>query len=166
MIQRIVIIQRAISLCQQIDEEIQSNQYIQARDHSLQTLSIIELLTSLTSHPTNTTLTRHLKVCIDVLNYITTCSLLNESLNLPLITSQVEIKESNEYKGEEEKMKYSQIIGSDDAKQTLYENIVLPLSLSTSVRQEIFRGVRSSGGNVLLFGPPGTGSILRFSHDC
>jgi ATP-dependent 26S proteasome regulatory subunit len=52
---------------------------------------------------------------------------------------------------------FDNIVGSQDAKHALYENLVLPLSMSTTDRKKIFQGVLSGGGNVLLYGPPGTG---------
>lgn len=52
---------------------------------------------------------------------------------------------------------FDSIIGSHDAKLALYENLILPLSLSARDRKKIFQGVLAGGGNVLLYGPPGTG---------
>lgn len=52
---------------------------------------------------------------------------------------------------------FDNIIGSNDAKLALYENLILPLSMSATDRKKIFQGVLSGGGNVLLYGPPGTG---------
>jgi SpoVK/Ycf46/Vps4 family AAA+-type ATPase len=52
---------------------------------------------------------------------------------------------------------FDSIIGSQDAKLSLYENLILPLSMTTKDRNKIFQGVLSGGGNVLLYGPPGTG---------
>jgi ATP-dependent Zn protease len=58
------------------------------------------------------------------------------------------------------KVKFSDIIGCDDAKQSLFENIVLPLTMNKSHRSILFAGIRGGTGNVLLHGPPGTGKTL------
>ena len=52
---------------------------------------------------------------------------------------------------------FDNIIGSQDAKLALYENLILPLSMSAADRRRVFQGVLAGGGNVLLYGPPGTG---------
>lgn len=52
---------------------------------------------------------------------------------------------------------FDSIIGSPEAKLALYENLILPLSMSSVDRRKIFQGVLAGGGNVLLYGPPGTG---------
>eukprot|EP01034_Spumella_vulgaris_P028175 gene28175-34991_t len=55
---------------------------------------------------------------------------------------------------------FDRIVGCDLAKQMLYENIVLPLSLSGDEKRTFFTGIRAGTGNVLLHGPPGTGKTL------
>jgi AAA+ superfamily predicted ATPase len=52
------------------------------------------------------------------------------------------------------------VIGNEAAKQVLYDNVVLPLNLSDEIRRTLFTGIRSGVGNVLLFGPPGTGKTM------
>jgi hypothetical protein len=47
---------------------------------------------------------------------------------------------------------FSDIIGNDTTKQALYENIVLPLTLSVKIKRQIFAGIRGGSGNVLLHG--------------
>ena len=50
---------------------------------------------------------------------------------------------------------FENIIGNQDAKQALYENVVLPLSFSPALKKVVFAGIRKGAGNVLLHGPPG-----------
>ena len=55
---------------------------------------------------------------------------------------------------------FESIIGSQDAKLALYENLILPLSMTAVDRKKVFQGVLAGGGNVLLYGPPGNGKTL------
>lgn len=52
-------------------------------------------------------------------------------------------------------MAWSEIAGLKEAKQTLMEAVVLPLT-----RPDLFTGLRSAPKGILLFGPPGTGKSL------
>ena len=53
------------------------------------------------------------------------------------------------------KVKFSDIIGMKDMKQTLYEIIVVP-----TIRPDLFTGIRKPQRGILLFGPPGTGKTM------
>ena len=53
------------------------------------------------------------------------------------------------------KVKFSDIIGMQDMKQTLYEIIVVP-----TIRPDLFTGIRKPQRGILLFGPPGTGKTM------
>ena len=53
------------------------------------------------------------------------------------------------------KVKFSDIIGMEEMKQTLYEIIVVP-----TIRPDLFTGIRKPQRGILLFGPPGTGKTL------
>lgn len=55
---------------------------------------------------------------------------------------------------------FQNIIGNIDAKQLLFENVVLPMILPVQCKVRIFRGIRGGCSNVLLYGPPGTGKTL------
>jgi len=55
---------------------------------------------------------------------------------------------------------FKSIVGSFEVKQSLFESVVLPLSLSKSIRSRVFQGIRSSCSNILLYGPPGCGKSL------
>ncbi|CAM9417750.1 unnamed protein product [Scytosiphon promiscuus] len=57
----------------------------------------------------------------------------------------------------ENALAFDSIVGNSAAKRALFEHVVLPLKLSDEARSAIFVGIRSSGSNVLLHGPPGTG---------
>ena len=52
-------------------------------------------------------------------------------------------------------VKFSDIIGMNDMKQTLYEIIVVP-----TIRPDLFTGIRKPQRGILLFGPPGTGKTM------
>ena len=52
-------------------------------------------------------------------------------------------------------VKFSDIIGMKDMKQTLYEIIIIP-----TIRPDLFTGIRKPQRGILLFGPPGTGKTL------
>ena len=53
------------------------------------------------------------------------------------------------------KIKFSDIIGMQEMKQTLYEIIVVP-----TIRPDLFTGIRKPQRGILLFGPPGTGKTM------
>ena len=53
------------------------------------------------------------------------------------------------------KVKFSDIIGMNEMKQTLYEIIVVP-----TIRPDLFTGIRKPQRGILLFGPPGTGKTM------
>lgn len=50
---------------------------------------------------------------------------------------------------------FDDIVGNDFAKQSLYENVVLPFQLPLEIRRHVLHGIRRCHGNVLLYGPPG-----------
>ena len=52
-------------------------------------------------------------------------------------------------------VKFSDIIGMKEMKQTLYEIIIIP-----TIRPDLFTGIRKPQRGILLFGPPGTGKTL------
>ena len=52
-------------------------------------------------------------------------------------------------------VKFSDIIGMKDMKQTLYEIIIIP-----TIRPDLFTGIRKPQRGILLFGPPGTGKTI------
>ena len=53
------------------------------------------------------------------------------------------------------KVKFNDIIGMQEMKQTLYEIIVVP-----TIRPDLFTGIRKPQRGILLFGPPGTGKTM------
>ena len=53
------------------------------------------------------------------------------------------------------KVKFNDIIGMKEMKQTLYEIIVVP-----TIRPDLFTGIRKPQRGILLFGPPGTGKTM------
>ncbi|CAM9242807.1 unnamed protein product, partial [Laminaria digitata] len=57
----------------------------------------------------------------------------------------------------DDSLTFDSIVGNATAKRALFEHVVLPLKLSEEARNSLFAGIRSSGNNVLLHGPPGTG---------
>ena len=61
-----------------------------------------------------------------------------------------------------QKILFENIMGNRDAKQALYENVVLPLSFSAALKRVVFAGIRKGAGNVLLYGPPGI--LFEYSH--
>ena len=52
-------------------------------------------------------------------------------------------------------VKFSDIIGMEEMKKTLYEIIIVP-----SIRPDFFTGIRKPQRGILLFGPPGTGKTM------
>lgn len=53
---------------------------------------------------------------------------------------------------------FKDVIGNNDAKKALFENLVVPIRLKGKVKEELLVGVRKIGKNsLILHGPPGTG---------
>ena len=63
------------------------------------------------------------------------------------IESEIMVKNPN--------VKFSDIIGMNDMKQTLHEIIIVP-----TIRPDFFTGIRKPQRGILLFGPPGTGKTM------
>lgn len=148
----------AFQLSEQISSEIEKGNYLHARDYSLQLSSILHLLFQLFC--INSSFKRKIDLCSQALKIISSnLNQLQESLHSSVREENKStiIIPSADPIIHRHNINYTNIIGSEDAKQILYENIVLPLSLSNSLRCQLFQGIRSSVGNVLLFGPPGTG---------
>ena len=61
---------------------------------------------------------------------------------------------------------FHDIIGCIEAKQSLFESVILPYKIkSTIVRNMLFGGIRQGSSNVLLYGPPGNyHHLLVFSN--
>jgi len=55
---------------------------------------------------------------------------------------------------------FSAIIGNEAAKSSLWDNVILPFTLDSNLRSRYLTGIRSSPGNVILFGPPGCAKTL------
>jgi ATP-dependent 26S proteasome regulatory subunit len=173
-----------VNLSKLILDAISNRNYDSARDYTLQIISIFNLFIVITknigSTPTvassartplrvvvmNENVKKIFKICLEavekVLLQLTGYLQISSSALIPssgpavskVLSTQNKITHSSSVLRE---ISFQNIIGSDDAKQILYENVILPLSLSASMRSQIFQGIRATVGNVLLFGPPGTG---------
>lgn len=178
-----------VRLSRLVLEGISHEDYDSARDHTLQLISILNLCTLMIkpttkNHHSTTTLRtpndesedgilihqslkKYLEICLEagenillqLKNHLQTHSSVIPSLGSvsTVVSTQSKLGNSGEKLRE---ISFQNIIGSDDAKQVLYENVILPLSLTASMRSQIFQGIRATVGNVLLFGPPGTGHSL------
>ncbi|XP_078159436.1 P-loop containing nucleoside triphosphate hydrolases superfamily protein isoform X2 [Carex rostrata] len=62
---------------------------------------------------------------------------------------------SNEIMEKDPNVRWSDIAGLEHAKKCVMEMVIYPL-----IRPDIFRGCRSPGKGLLLFGPPGTGKTM------
>jgi hypothetical protein len=152
----------ALKLSHQLHDSILIHSYPLARDCSLQIHSILDILISL---PSSSKMNNLLLICLESFKSIShslahlqsqfICPPPEEGTTGPPAAAATATSSSLRL------INFSNIIGSDDAKQILYENVILPLSLPETLRLQLFQGIRSSGGNVLLFGPPGTGSFFQ-----
>lgn len=55
---------------------------------------------------------------------------------------------------------FDDIIGCDDAKQSIFENIILPFRMPREKQIQIYSGIRQQQANILLYGPPGVGKTI------
>lgn len=53
------------------------------------------------------------------------------------------------------KIDWSEIIGLENTKELIFENIIYPMKVP-----EIFKGLWEPSKGILLFGPPGTGKTM------
>jgi hypothetical protein len=144
----------ALKLSHQLHDSILIHSYPLARDCSLQIHSILDILISLPS--SSSKMNNLLLICLESFKSIShSLAHLQSQFICPPPAAATATSSSLRL------INFSNIIGSDDAKQILYENVILPLSLPETLRLQLFQGIRSSGGNVLLFGPPGTGSFFQ-----
>jgi SpoVK/Ycf46/Vps4 family AAA+-type ATPase len=75
---------------------------------------------------------------------------MKEGLDLDLV-EQIE----HEILSDNTHVSWSDIIGLDEVKDLIFENIIYPMK-----RPDIFQGLRESSRGILLFGPPGTGKTM------
>jgi hypothetical protein len=158
--ERRVMVSWALKLSNQLHESLLNRSYLQARDFSLQIHSILEIMISLpsTSNSPSTTMKNFFKICLYSFKNITDCLTQLQLDPTPPLPSSIGKQDACPLSSTSLRaINFSDIVGSDDAKQVLYENVILPLSLPQASRIQLFQGIRSSGGNILLFGPPGTG---------
>ena len=108
---------------------------------------------------------QHKKRCLEAIS-LSNEAILKASDNILTKKMKLKLKKEQEYHKEKEVfqiarstsyLRFDNIIGSDDAKVALYENMILPLSMPPEERKKVYQGVLAGGGNVLLYGPPGTG---------
>jgi len=120
----------------------------------IQVLGLIELIIS-----------HYGKVVKHFLVALHSCSQLVEyilaEMGTDSISRQIDLKQNGNIdeciQVTKKKIFYEEIVGSNAAKQSLLENVILPLTLDSRVLLQLFGGVRATSGNVLLYGPPGTG---------
>ena len=148
-----VVIQRSLAVTDKILEDLKNNRSREVRDGCLILLSLVELSQSLFPESEYIDV---LNTCSDAMHFILSMSA-NSGDTIPTSPPNNTVAPPPVVPPFTREVTFSSIIGSDDAKQSLFENVILPLSMSEDKRMQIFRGVRSGGGNVLLFGPPGTG---------
>lgn len=102
----------------------------------------------------------HLKTCLQKIQY-----LLNNWCSIVLLSEQFTEKtrrDSSIFESpaaseslEVGKLYLSSIIGCNEAKRSLLENLVIPFTIPRRLRLKVFSGARSSISNIILFGPPG-----------
>jgi hypothetical protein len=126
----------------------------EARDFCMQALSLVDLVISMYSEHSLRKYSSHLSTCSSALSEIinfTAHDLCKQKSRDKTSELAMEKDENISVSSiEYSEASFADLVGSNSAKQSLYENIVLPLSLSEDMRQKIFQGVRSSGGNVDL----------------
>ena len=75
-------------------------------------------------------------------------------------SDSADILENPEDNDEQRQVYFDQIIGCDEAKQSLYENVILPFTVSAETKAKLFTGITRGSSNIILHGPPGTGKTM------
>ena len=97
------------------------------------------------------------------------CKLLNSCLENKKIegpttsyseTHKLQIVKSENNEKDLKVVLFDDIIGNDDAKQSIFENIILPFRMPRERQLQIYSGIRQQPANILLYGPPGTGKTI------
>lgn len=138
-------------------KETNQKKYLNARDNLIKSYTLLDLIFSISTNENiihNQQIEQLMVLQKMISNLIT--DLENKSNNFFNKNIKVEDKIITEKYNDSNKlsslpqinMNFQEIIGSTEAKQALYENVILPLTLKESSKKKLFTGIRSAGGNV------------------
>eukprot|EP01038_Epipyxis_sp_PR26KG_P009058 gene9058-12218_t len=148
-------ISSALELIKLSIEKIKVGTVAGARDNCLKSIGLIEAIDSDSFNFHSQLATSKLvleRICQKLLDHSLTTTISVKLKEPTDSTQEIVCRSSN--------ISFASIIGHDNAKQALYENVILPLTIDKQRKLELFKGIRANIGNVLLHGPPGTGKTM------
>ena len=75
-----------------------------------------------------------------------------QSIELPTsIASTIPQMPGDQINDEKCLVRFSDIIGNEDAKQALHENVILPLCLDYAQKKKLFSGIRAGDNSALIY---------------
>lgn len=151
------VVQKSTTLLDACIESLLMGDTAKAKEFSMQAKSILDVVENLQTHPILHNYKKKLSVALERTNpELPSTAVADVPSDVRTISPPKSTKLNTlQPTPQVHNTKFTDIIGNTVAKESLYENIVLPMLLPPHMKNKLYSGIRSNAGNVLLFGPPG-----------